>query len=334
MSSSTTTQDSKSAVPVVFITSATGTQGLNLATLLRSPSNGLNWTVRATTRDLSSPAAQQLISLGVNLFPGSWDDTAALTDALTSCTHLFLNTVPSFTDPYLERRQTAQILSLAKTAGVKHVIFSSALGINRLDELPLFVTFPEAKDTVMGQSLYSKAATEQAVRTSGIEHWTILRGGSFMENFVVPKIAYYGPDFKDKRVWRMAMPRGNTLPIVDTLDIAKFAVEAFQEPERFHEKEIEVVGEILKVEDIAAKLDEKWRDDVRGKNIEYQGLTEEEIEQAKKDRNPFVLGQLAIKEMGKWVSAEETKKWGVKVGTLGEFLEREREAVKKTFCLE
>lgn len=169
-----------------------------------------------------------------------------------------------------------------------------------------------------------------------------------MQNLVVPKIAYYGPDFKQKRVWRMAHQRGDTLPLVDTLDIARFAVQAFKEPERFSGKEIEIVGEVLKVEEIAAKLDEvvrgieeegekegeKWRTDVRGKEIQYVALTEEEIEQAKKDRNPFVLGQLAIRDAGKWVSAEETKKWGVKVNTLGEFLEREREAVKRTFCFE
>ncbi|KAM7189606.1 hypothetical protein V8F33_009974 [Rhypophila sp. PSN 637] len=369
--SSSTFQESK--VPVVFITGATGTQGLNLATLLRSPA--INWTVRATVRDPTSAAALRLASLGVNLTPGSWDDISALTSGLQTCTHLFLNTVPSFTDPLLERHQTSQILSLAKSAGVKHVIFSSALGINHLSEMPLFTSTPGIKDSVVYQSLLSKAATEETVKSSGFQYWTILRGASFMENYLTPKVYMYGPDFVTKRIWKMACSPEDTLPLVDTVDIAKFALAAFQQPERFSGQEVSIAGDVLPIREIAAKITQalrnienaweseaeahlaastsggtsassftaenlpgpivgsgSWRSELKGKDIQYIPMTEEEIESAKKTKNPYVLGQLAIREIGKFVSVDETKAWGVDVSTFEEFLEREIEAVRTTYC--
>ncbi|KAK4212697.1 hypothetical protein QBC37DRAFT_424455 [Rhypophila decipiens] len=372
--SSSTFQESK--VPVVFITGATGTQGLNLATLLRSPA--INWTVRTTVRDPTSAAALRLASLGVNLTPGSWDDIPALTAGLQTCTHLFLNTIPSFTDPLLERRQTSQILSLAKSAGVKHVIFSSALGINHLSEMPLFTSTPGIKDSVMYHSLLSKAATEETVKSSGFQYWTILRGASFMENYLTPKVYMYGPEFVTKRIWKMACSPDDTLPLVDTVDIAKFALAAFRQPERFNGQEVSIAGDVLPIRDIAAKITRavrniedaweskaeaaqlaastsggggtsasffsaenlpgpivgsgSWRIELKGKHIQYIPMTEEEIEGAKKTKNPYVLGQLAIREIGKFVSVEETKAWGVEVSTFEEFLEREVEAVRTTYC--
>ncbi|KAM7214500.1 hypothetical protein V8F06_010134 [Rhypophila decipiens] len=320
--SSSTSQESK--VPVVFITGATGTQGLNLATLLRSAA--INWTVRTTARDPTSAAALRLASLGVNLTPGSWDDIPALTAGLQTCTHLFLNTIPSFTDPLLERHQTSQILSLAKSAGVKHVIFSSALGINHLSEMPLFTSTPGIKDSVMYHSLLSKAATEETVKSSGFQYWTILRGASFMENYLTPKVYMYGPEFVTKRIWKMACSPDDTLPLVDTVDIAKFALAAFRQPERFNGREV--------TENLPGPIvgSGSWRIELKGKDIQYIPMTEEEIESAKKTKNPYVLGQLAIREIGKFVSVDETKAWGVEVSTFEEFLEREIEAVRTTYC--
>lgn len=359
MSSTTTTAVPVPAAkpPKVFITSATGTQGLSLVHALRSHPVTRDWTLVATTRDLASPAALRLASLGVLLTQCAWDDAPALKTSLAGSTYLFLNTVPSFTDPLLERRRTSSILSLAKEAGISHAIFSSALTINRLSELAAFKDADP--NSVMYQSLLSKTATEQTLKETGFRYWTILRGASFMENYLQPKVLMYGKDMTEKRIWRMACSAEDKIPLVDTRDIAQFAVAAFLTPDKFHQKEIPIAGEELSIGEIARQLSDaiqgiEEQDNTNQDNggdtgeggrkgkangpIQYLPYTAEEIEQQKKT-NPFVRGQLAIRELGKFVRAEEVKKeWeGVagigKLANFGEFLERERDALKETYCI-
>src|SRR3954466_9330355 len=74
-----------SQTPTAFIFSATGSQGGALARQLRT----LNWKVRATARDLESPAARALEAIGVQLIQSGWDDLEILKTALTGCDKLF-----------------------------------------------------------------------------------------------------------------------------------------------------------------------------------------------------------------------------------------------------
>lgn len=307
--------------PTIFITSATGSQGLNLARLLRSQS----YPVHATTRDPTSAPSLLLLSLGVHLTTATWDDIPALTAAIAPCTHLFLNTVTSLSSIPHEHVQTSRILSIALSLGISHVIFSSALTIDRLEDVTVF-----DPNSLVCQTLLSKRATETTLKTLGFKHWTILRGASFMENYLAPKVGMYGPSFARDRLWTMALKPTDLLPIVDTRDIAKFAVAAFQNPERFHGKEVAIAGEVLSIEEIAAQLSEAIGDDGRGP-IRYVAYTEEEIEEGKKT-NPMVVAHFLIKELVRFVTVEESKSWGVELGTFTEFLEREGEAVRATYC--
>ena len=250
---------------------------------------------------------------------------AALTSALTPCTHLFLNTVPSLTSIPHEHTQTTSILSIALAAGITHVVYSSGLAIDRLEEVSVF-----DPASIVGQTLLSKRATETTLRSFGFKHWTILRGASFMENYLAPKVFMYGPAFARDRLCTMALKPTDVLPIVDTADIAKFAVAAFQDPERFHQKEVAIAGDELTIEEIARQLSEAIGDDGKGP-IRYVALTEEEIE-TQRATNPFIVAQLAVKELTKFVKVEESRGWGIELSTFREFLEREREAVRATYC--
>ncbi|KAH0531147.1 hypothetical protein TsFJ059_000015 [Trichoderma semiorbis] len=71
----------------VFVCGITGTQGGAVARRLLSE----NVAVTALARDLSSPQAQSIEAVGAKLFPGNFDDSAALERALAGCTAAFLN---------------------------------------------------------------------------------------------------------------------------------------------------------------------------------------------------------------------------------------------------
>lgn len=112
------------STPTVFITSATGSQGSALCYELRK----LGWNLRASTRDLGSPAAQALQEAGVHLTLGSWDDEETLSKGLEGCDKLFLCLLPNLADFDQAPQRGALITRLAKEAGVEQAIVSTTLG--------------------------------------------------------------------------------------------------------------------------------------------------------------------------------------------------------------
>lgn len=84
--------------PTVFVCSATGSQGGSVARQLLE----INWTVKATVRDLGAPGAKNLINCGAQLTEGDWDNLDALRKIIAGCDKLFLCLFPNFADPKAE----------------------------------------------------------------------------------------------------------------------------------------------------------------------------------------------------------------------------------------
>ena len=300
--------------PTVFVTSATGTQGEAVARQLRQ----LGWNVRATVRDPNAAPAKHLESLGVSLTIGDWDNREALKTAISGSDSLFLNMRPTLQDMGVERVQAKRILDVAKEAGVKHVVYSSAATIDRLHELDL------DPNSIVAQSLYSKEAIEELVRSAGFPSWTILRGPFFMANFLQPKILMY-PGLVETNTWTIALRPDSAIPMVDCEDLGKFAVAAFQDPARFHAHGIAVAGDVLTPPQMMEQLSA-----ATGRELKAVFLTDEEIE-AQSVTNLFIKGQLLIRDMNKFVELDQVGSWGIPVTTFKAFLERETQAIKETW---
>jgi len=306
--------------PAVFITGVTGSQGGNLARQLRE----LGWSVHATVRNPQSDAAKALKRIGAELTPGDWNDHDTLKASMAGCTMLFLNLIIPFENPEHERVQAAGILSIAKASGVRHVIYSSSLTADRPQEITAM-----GENSLLGKVIYSKHAIEKLVKGEdpevaggGFETWTILRGACFMENFLLPKVTLMYPDLPKTGVWTQPYPGDTTILLVDTIDIAKFAVAAFKEPERFNHKEIGIAGEWVAARDVVGQLAEA----TGRQDMQFVALSSEEIEQQKKT-NPMIRGQITIGELHRFMNVGETEAWGIPMATFRDFLERNKELV-------
>ncbi|KAJ4351510.1 uncharacterized protein N0V89_006853 [Didymosphaeria variabile] len=129
---------SSSTSLTVLITSATGTQGTALVSALTSLS--LPISIRALVRDPSSPKSLALLGLSnahtsIILTQGDFSSPASLSRALVPdedgrvVDAVFLNTNPTFGDPEEEVRHARSVLEAAREKGVRHVVYTSVVGV-------------------------------------------------------------------------------------------------------------------------------------------------------------------------------------------------------------
>jgi uncharacterized protein YbjT (DUF2867 family) len=302
--------------PSVFVCGATGSQGGALAHQLRK----LDWNVHATVRDPISPAARSLQAAGVQLTKGDWDNHAALESSMASCDKLFLCLLPDFSDMDREKRQAERIVQVAKAAGVKQVVASTSLGVFTLDEDEEHIR----PDSFMAKHLASKKGVEEAVRNAGFDHWTFLRPSFFMANFLEPKVARY-PEPREKGTWTTAMTPETSLALIDHFDIAAFAIAAFQQPTRFHNRAIGLASEILTVQETLTLLGE-----VAGRSFVAVFLTEEQIAENQRSSNVFTNSQISMRYMSRYIDMDEIASV-IRPSLFKSFLEREKRVVEETY---
>ncbi|KAK2590879.1 hypothetical protein QQS21_011433 [Conoideocrella luteorostrata] len=301
----------------IFICGITGNQGSSIAThlLKHSPPPP----VRGLTRNASSPISQNLVSRGITLIEGDYSNTAALETAIAGCTSLFLNLNPCFTDDTLELHTAKTILTIARAAGVKQVLYSSGLSTDSPEKLNSW-----DPNSLVGKSLLSKKAIEHQVRTFGFDAWTILRPGGFMSNYVLPLVKMYDGLVENGR-WNTALQRDSIIPLVDVETIGRFGCAALLDTERFNGKEIGLADEFLTADDVLGKLAA-----VTGRDLKAVYMTDEEVD-AQKGTNPIVAGLMMMRDLAKFVDLEQVREWGFQTSSMDKFIERETTRVVETY---
>ncbi|KAJ4371315.1 hypothetical protein N0V83_004532 [Neocucurbitaria cava] len=306
-----------SAEHTVFVSSATGYQGLALSKKLRE----IGWNVHATTRDLSSPAAVTLKEIGVQLKEADWDRLDVLRESIKGCHKLWLCLLPDWDDPTRERRQCANMLDIAKEAGVKQVVTSTTLGVSQLD-----ANVRVYPGSFMEKHMLNKKDVENSVEERGFEHVTFLRPTFFMANFLEPKVKRY-EEIRDHRSWTTSMTAETQLPILDHLDIAKFAVAAFQDPEKFHGRKIGLASDQMGIQEMLSMLAEAA--DQPG-SIKAHFMTDEEIE-AQAQGTGFANTHKVLRTASDYIDFDELRAIVPSLTSFKEFLEREKETVRRTY---
>ncbi len=207
---------------IIAVTGATGQQGGVVARKLLAD----GWQVRALTRDVNKPAAQELKALGAELVAGDLDNRAELDAAFKGAYGVF--SVQNFWLPNVgfegEIKQGKAVADAAKAAGVQHLVYSSVGSAHR----------------GMGQKHFeSKWIIEQYIHTLNVPY-TILRPVFFMDNHNWARAYILSGTYTG-----MGLRAEKGVQSIAVEDIGVFAALAFANSKDYLGKTIELAGDEL-----------------------------------------------------------------------------------------
>lgn len=218
----------------VLVIGATGQQGGATARHLLERGRA----VHALVRDADSPAAKALEEEGAQLVLGDLDDPASLRAAMKEVRGVFL-VLTMMVGPRIspegvvaEERRGKAVVDLAGETGVEHLVYSSLNGAGARSGIPYYE---------------SKARIESHIHALGLPA-TILRPVSFMDNFAT----YSRPVVVDGAlVVSLAVRPELPMQLISVRDIGAFAAIAFDRPDRFLGRTLEIAGDVLTPPEIA-----------------------------------------------------------------------------------
>jgi uncharacterized protein YbjT (DUF2867 family) len=215
----------------ILVLGATGKQGGSTARYLLER----GWAVRAFVRDPDKPAARDLVARGATLAQGDLDDADSLRAAMTGAYGVFSVQTPlGEAGVPGEERHGKLVADIAKETGVQHLVHSSVGGAER----PEGVHWRE-----------SKLRIEERIRENDLPA-TFLRPAYFMENLnndMFPPTLVGG-----ELVYRRGLAPGVPLQMISAADNGYFAADAFDDPETYIGKNVELAGDELTGDQIAA----------------------------------------------------------------------------------
>ncbi|MEU7836133.1 NmrA/HSCARG family protein [Nonomuraea sp. NPDC049129] len=218
----------------VLVIGATGQQGGAAARQLLDR----GWEVRALVRNPGSPGAETLQAAGATLVTGDLDDAASLRAAMDGAYGVFL-VLTMLTGPKVtpegviaEERRGKAVAEIAKKSGVGHLVYSSISGAGLVSGIPYYD---------------SKARIEERVDSLGLPA-TVLRPVMFMENFTsLTRPVVDG----DELAVNLAVRPETRVRLIATQDIGAFAAIAFDQPDEFIDRKLEIAGDCLSAQAIA-----------------------------------------------------------------------------------
>jgi len=211
----------------IVVCGATGTQGGSVIRQLLQTED--LWHIVALTRNDKSPKARSLRELGVEVKKANMESRESLVQAFKGADMVFAVTQPWSDDnkhcfPEKEICQGKNIVDACLANKVSHLLFSSVLN------------FTEKK--FLMPNVESKFIIEDYL-ISGKTPYTLLRLPQFMDNlgshfFPVKKGVIKGFVDADAKV-----------PYISSNDIGKLTLQIFQHPEKYLNKEVSVIGDMV-----------------------------------------------------------------------------------------
>ena len=212
---------------IILVIGATGKQGNAVARQLAQ--RGFH--VRALTRNPNATSAQGLRQLGVEIVEGNLNNPSSLAPALKNAYGLFAMQDFWSAGYNGEIRQGKLLADAAKAARIKHFVYSSVASANKDTGIPHFD---------------SKWQIEKYITSLQLPA-TILRPVFFMDNWHMPELramisqgTLAQPLSPDTRLQQIAVQ-----------DIGVFAANAFEQPEQWIERDLDLVGDELTMKETA-----------------------------------------------------------------------------------
>ena len=251
---------------VIAVLGATGAQGGGLVrAILSDPSGG--FAARALTRDVNGANARELAKLGAEVVAADVDNPESLKKAFAGAHGAFCVTFFwAHFSPEKEMAEAKAMAEAAKTAGLRHVIWST------LEDTRRWVPLSDDRlPTLQGQykvpHFDGKGASDHFFTDAGVPT-TILLTSFYWDNFIHfgmgPK---KGPDGK----LAITFPMGDKkLPGIAAEDIGKCAYGIFKKGPELIGKTVGIAGEQLTGTQMAAIFSE-----VLGKDVHYNSVPPE-----------------------------------------------------------
>jgi uncharacterized protein YbjT (DUF2867 family) len=223
---------------VILVSGATGQQGGTVARNLLER----GFAVRAITRDPEKAEARALADLGAEVVSGDLEDRASIERVLAGVYGVF--SVQQFWEVGVEGEVGQGILlaDAAKEAGVEHLVYSSVGSAHRETGIPHFD---------------SKWEVEEHVRASGVPY-TVLRPVFFMQNWEMMREPVLGGTLPQP------LDPDKPFQMIDAEDIGVFAAMAFDDPETWIGREVDLAGDELTMPELAATFSR-----VIGREVDY-----------------------------------------------------------------
>jgi uncharacterized protein YbjT (DUF2867 family) len=234
---------------LILVSGATGQQGGAVARSLL----GRGFGVRGLTRDPEKPEARVIADLGAEVVSGDLEDRSSIERVLEGVHGVF--SVQQFWESGLEGevRQGVLLADAAKAAGVDHYVYSSVGSAHRETGIPHFE---------------SKWEVEEHVRASGVPY-TVLRPVFFMQNW----------EFMREPILAGTLPQpldpDKPFQMVDVVDIGVFAAMAFENPETWIGREVDLAGDELTMPEIAGTFSRVIGRDVDYFQVPWEGFEEQ-----------------------------------------------------------
>ncbi len=234
----------------VLVVGSTGQQGGATARSLLKR----GFAVRALTRNPEKPEARELAGRGAELARGDLDDRSSVEGALEGVHSVF--SVQNFWETGYEREieQGKRLVDAAKDAGVEHFVYSSVGSAHRETGIAHFD---------------SKAEVEDYLRRSGMSY-TILRPVFFMQNWEM-----FGRDQILGGTFAQPLDPDRSLQMLDAEDIGVFAAMAFENPEGWIGREVDLAGDEMTMPEVAATFSR-----VIGREVGYYQVPWDQFEEA------------------------------------------------------
>lgn len=225
---------------IILVTGATGHQGGAVARNLF----GTRFQVRALTRDPQQKAATELREKGADVVQGTFDDPASLEKAMEGVYGVF--SVQNFWEAGYDREveQGIRVADTAERAGVEHFVYSSVGSADQDTGIPHFD---------------SKYEVEQHLQTLDLPA-TIIRPVFFMNNWESDMMKNMVLD------GTLAQPLSpdTRLQQIEANDIGVFAALAFQKPDEWIGRELDIAGDEPTMQEVVEAFS-----DALGREVSY-----------------------------------------------------------------
>lgn len=256
---------------IIAVVGATGAQGSGLVRAILEDEEG-SFVARAITRDPTSDKAKALAAQGVEVVQGDLDDRASLERAFDGAHGVFC--VTAFWETFSPEREKAQARNMAeaaKTAGAKHVIWSTLEDTRRW--VPLEDDrMPTLMERYKVPHFDGKGEADEVFREVGVPTTNLLTS-FYWENFIH---LGSGPHRGDDGGLDLNLPLGDAkMPSIAVEDIGRSAFAIFKAGSAYIGKTVGIAGEHLSGEDMASAMSTALGEPVRYNPVPfdvYRGL--------------------------------------------------------------